>query len=172
MKLSELKTLHKSNFKDYDQLKNDLTNNCSEILKIYRSTNGSNLKIKKWITDYKDKLPDQDWKFAAKHLIPANIIWRGEHTDVKYFVNDIFTHREPKYLNKLTHDVSIKAFKNLDLPANRENSIFCGTRDIAGDWGTPYVIFPFNGFRSVWFKSSKIKNTIGGCLYFGFGILQ
>lgn len=116
-----------------DQIVKTLKKDCSEVLKIYKSANSDNDKT------------------------PANLMYRGERSDVVFFKNSIWAKRRPKYLDQFTHDVSVTAFTDLGLIANRENSIFCARYDIAKNWGSSvYVIFPVNGYEVTWFDSKKV----------------
>lgn len=109
-----------------------LKKECSEVIKIYKKVNGNDKN-------------------------PTKLMYRGETSDVTFFKNSIWVKRRPKYLDEFTQAASVKAFSNLGLKANRENSIFCGRFKIASHWGTDtYVIFPVDGFDVTWFDSKDV----------------
>ena len=117
-----------------DEIISTLQKECSEVLKIYKKTNGTSSMTK-----------------------PGKLMFRGERSDVVFFKNSIWAKRKPKYLGRLTHDASVDAFTNLGLIANRENSIFCARYNIAKNWGTAvYIIFPIDGYEVTWFDSPDV----------------
>jgi hypothetical protein len=63
-------------------------------------------------------------------------------------------------MNPDWHEQLHKSFIKVGLKATRKNAIFCTTStSIASDWGTPYVIFPKNGWAVTVFKEFKDSYT-------------
>lgn len=129
---TELLKQKPSDPKSIDQVVTTLQKECGEVLNVYKKANGVEPR-------------------------PAKLMFRGERSDVAFFKNSIWVKRKPKYLDRFTHDVSVQAFTNLGLIANRENSIFCAKYSIAKVWGNSvYVIFPVDGYEVTWFDSPKV----------------
>lgn len=129
---TELLKFDESDNKSMDQIISTLQKECSDVLKVYKNVNSLN-----------------------KH--PNKFMYRGERSDVVFFKNSIWSKRKPKFLKQIIHDASVKAFDNLGLSANRENSIFCSKITTAQHWGDyVYVIFPVNGYEITWFDSPKV----------------
>jgi hypothetical protein len=120
---------------------------------------------KQIISIYKKTIPQK-----TKVIKNMNALWRGEGTEVNFYKNSIWQKRYPLWLPKFIHDVSIKAFNDLKLDANRENSIFCGKFEVAANWGRAcYMIFPIDGFKYTWFNKSV---DLGYDNYYMYDILK
>lgn len=84
------------------------------------------------------------------------VFLRGERHPGKAFVSNIRDNRKPLQMKRSQHDAINDAFKILGLEVNRGNAIFCSTSQlIAGSWGSPYVIFPKDGWKGLVFNKVK-----------------
>ena len=55
--------------------------------------------------------------------------------------------RRPIFMRQDYHELIAKALKEMGIKARRDNSLFCtGSKFIAKEWGTPYILFVENGW--------------------------
>lgn len=104
--------------------------NCQEILDVYKMTSSYN---------------------------PHAFLYRGIGSNDKLIFSDIRQDRRPTDMNNLVHEILHDRFQSLGIETTRKNSIFTTPLyHIANNWGKDtYIIFPFDGFKYVWFRGLK-----------------
>jgi hypothetical protein len=108
-----------------DDIINLIKTKCSDILHIYKITN---------------KPLYRGIKKAHHQMFIARSREDRVPTDSHHGVSDIIN----------------ASLKYVDIKARRDNSIFCtGDKDYADEFGSPYVIFPVNGFNYTWSRYYK-----------------
>ena len=112
--------LHATSMDEVDDFVDMIENECSDILTAYQETG---------VALYRG---DRD----ESKLIPA-------------FKKDIRTDRKPVQMVAHYHTWIDDAYKILKVTATRKNSIFCTANpDVAGDWGTAFIVFPQDAFST------------------------
>ena len=130
MKLIEIVKHHQKELAKDEKILNKIKKDCTQIIDIYKKAN--------------PKLATSGEMFA---------LYRGESSGVNIFKNNIRKDRVALYMPIAVTKLVTKIYDELGIEANRENSIFCGSMEIAGAWGkNRYIIFPVDGFKYMWFK--------------------
>lgn len=115
-----------------DQIKNTIDTHCSEIMKIYKQT--------------------------------QKVLYRGiSGADRKpiSFISQSREDRRPMSTNQPQHDAINNKLKETGFKARRDNSIFCySDRLYTGLYGSPYVIFPLNGFNFTYSKYNDLTTQM------------
>ena len=71
--------------------------------------------------------------------------------DVLLGKKPVRTDRNPADTPKELHALIVEIFNNLEIPANRHNSMFVNGREMeVGQYGTPYIVFPIGEFHYTW----------------------
>lgn len=114
---------------------------CSEIVNVYKNTNGKFL-LRGVNNPPKIDPPEEMDDFGKYSLV---------------FRSNIRKDRRTIQMSKKAHELYHKAFHEAGLTATRRNSIFTSSDyNFAEPWGRVYIIFPYNGFQYTWFE--KVKN--------------
>lgn len=90
---------------------------------------------------------------------PYQYFFRGtsghSHHPVGYKGRSV-TDRNPKDTDLALHNKVVAWMKESGALAHRDNSIFVTSdQEQATEYGRPYIIFPFNGFRFTWSRNLK-----------------
>jgi len=115
-----------------------IQNDCSEIIDVYRKANG-------------------------------NALYRGIN-GIRPTGNkiDYWEYRTPVDMSSNRQDMIDDVLHRQGMKAVRGNSIFTSPRmKIAKDWGSPFIVFPMNGFQYTWFKNQNK----GDYMYFVFNAI-
>ncbi len=110
------------------------------------------------IPDLKKLVPYMS-DFLKLYRRSRNLLYHGEWTyaDPLMFIKTSRPNRIPKDTPEELQNALDKKLKQAGFEAVRGNSIFCsGSLSFVKDYGTPYAIFPLNGFDFTW--SWKIED--------------
>jgi hypothetical protein len=96
----------------------------------------------------------RDAKYAGRLLFRGKAGSRSLNTPS--FVGDSIPDRRPTDLNKVIHDNLNRVMLGMGYTATRGNSIMCTSDlEMAREYGSPYLIFPLNGFSFTWSTKTK-----------------
>lgn len=83
-----------------------------------------------------------------------NLLYRGiREASSPVLYKTIRTDRKPVELSKTAQNIIHSELQANGIDTTRSNSAFCsGQFTIASAWGTPYIVFPLNGWSASWFE--------------------
>lgn len=113
------------------------------------------------VEDLASILKTQCSDIIAAYKKAGDPIFRGiKGAKDQVVITQIRQDRRPIEMSSDWHETLHQGFIAAGLKATRKNAIFCTTSaSIASDWGTPYVIFPKNGWTVTVFRDFKSDYT-------------
>lgn len=103
-----------------------LKKNCGDMIQAYKHTNG----------------------FLYRGVASAK-------DDTTFLYSAIRSDRRPVEMGAKEHELISKAMEEFDLPSRRNALFVTATKNNAGDWGKPFIIFVEDGWKGVVFEKYK-----------------
>ena len=130
---------------------------------IHNLANPKDKEVKKVdkVEDLASILKAQCSDILAAYKESGNVIYRGiKGANDQVVITAIRNDRKPVEMAGVWHNELHTAFIEYGLKATRKNAIFCTTKNsIADAWGTPYIIFPKDGWSVTVFNEYKKDYT-------------
>lgn len=114
-------------------------------------------EIRRTDQDQWAELIERDCKTWLRGCLDAGKpVYRGIKSTAPFIEKDIRQDRTAIQMSQKRHDGLHDLFQRHGFPATRKNSIFCTTRkDVAADWGEPYIVFVKDGWTGTVFENQK-----------------